>query len=184
MKLSFQRLFLLVYGFSIVAILATPAYTDQDVATRALPPTDTIESRDDLDAVELEPRFVQAVVQVAKLIFNVVGRIKAGIKEDKNKRSGFTQDLVGQLNAKDPKLNYVICHTKHTTAFDGVSGKDWGHSHQEFDVKIGGTVGYEIYWAKSGKFTRKGDGGFLNWAYIGNIKSKSSDGKVITFGPR
>lgn len=39
-------------------------------------------------------------------------------------------------------MNYVVCHTKHTKAFDGKEGTDWGHSHQEFDVKVGGTIGF------------------------------------------
>jgi hypothetical protein len=45
------------------------------------------------------------------------------------------------MKAKNPQFNYVACHTKHKTAFDGVRGKDWGHSHQEFDIKVGGTIG-------------------------------------------
>ncbi|RDB16398.1 hypothetical protein Hypma_002718 [Hypsizygus marmoreus] len=113
----------------------------------------------------------------------IIGNI-ATIAADKRRRSQYTQDVVSRLNAQDPKLNYVICHVKHSTAFDGEKGKDWGHSHQEFDIKLGGTIGYEIYWAKSGTFTILGDGGYINWAYFGNVKTKSADGKVIVFGPR
>lgn len=74
-----------------------------------------------------------------------------------------------------------MCHTKHTTKFDGQKGKDWGHRHEEFKVSFGKTIGYvrvscliripnlivppdsyEIYYFKSGTFTRQGDGGYLN----------------------
>jgi len=142
------------------------------------------------DTSELEARgggggagsIVEVVEDVVKMIINVVGTIKADIAADKAARSGFTQDAVGRMYKKNPKFTYFICCSKHTTAFTGKQGVDWGHSHEEFKVHFGKTVGYEIYWAKSGKFTRIGDGGYLNWAYIGNVKSRSSDGKVVTFG--
>jgi len=142
-----------------------------------------LETRDDFD---LDARgmggIVDAVEDVVKMVINIVGTIKGEIAADKAARSGFTQDLVGRMYKKNPKFTYFICHTEHTTAFTGKQGVDWGHSHQEFNVHFGKTVGYEIYWAKSGKFTRKGDGGYLNWAYIGNVKSTSDGGKVVTFG--
>ncbi|PFH46858.1 hypothetical protein AMATHDRAFT_68961 [Amanita thiersii Skay4041] len=133
---------------------------------------------------ELEERMnpIGAVVEIGKGIAKIVNLIKGGIAKDKAERGRFTIHVVDQLKAKNPHLNYVVCHTKHTYKWDGQRGKDWDHSHQEFDVKIGGTIGYEIYWAKSGSFTRIGDGGFLNWAYWGNVKSKSKDGKTIVFG--
>jgi hypothetical protein len=84
--------------------------------------------------------------------------------------------MVGSMYAKDPSLNYICCHTKHHTTF----GNSWGHKHVEFDVKIGGTIGYllnsnlvkmkyspllqrfECYYGKAGVFTIDGDAGFLN----------------------
>lgn len=63
------------------------------------------------------------------------------INEIMQDRSEFTQRVVGDLSAKDPSLNYVICHTKHEYNWDGVQGQDWSHSHQEFDIQIGGTIG-------------------------------------------
>ncbi|KAF9465411.1 hypothetical protein BDZ94DRAFT_1234573 [Collybia nuda] len=174
MQLSFARSILFALCSLMVVTRAMPSYynMDADVEVRALP----ISEADMLEARR------GGIGDVVEIIMNVVGSIKAGIAQDKKNRGNFTQKLVGDMRAKSPQFNWVICHTKHKTAFDGTRGKDWGHSHQEFDVKIGGTVGYEIYYFKSGKFTRQGDGGFLNWAYIGNVKSKSSDGKEITFG--
>ncbi len=63
---------------------------------------------------------------------------------------------------KYPDFNFVICHTKHSYTWDGNRGQDWDHWHEEFDIKIGGTIGYEVYWARSGTFKREGDGGYLN----------------------
>ena len=61
-----------------------------------------------------------------------------------------------------PQWNWVMCHTAHLYKFDGERGKDWFHKHEEFPVSFGKTIGYEIYWFKSGQFFRKGDGGYLN----------------------
>ncbi|KDQ28650.1 hypothetical protein PLEOSDRAFT_1015485, partial [Pleurotus ostreatus PC15] len=93
---------------------------------------------------------------------NIFTSIQDGIKQDKEDRSTFTQHLVQQLHSEHPDFNWIVCHTKHDYKWDGKQGVDWAHKHQEFDIKIGGTIGYEIYNAKSGKFFRKGDGGYLN----------------------
>ncbi|KAG9219668.1 hypothetical protein CCMSSC00406_0006010 [Pleurotus cornucopiae] len=119
---------------------------------------------------------------IGEAITGIITGIQDGINKDKAARSRFTQDLVGKLHAQHPNFNWIACHTKHDTKFDGKRGVDWDHRHQEFDVKIGGTVGYEIYNAKSGKFFRKGDGGYLNWAYIGKVLKTENKGKDITFG--
>ncbi|KAF9022760.1 hypothetical protein BDZ89DRAFT_1137158 [Hymenopellis radicata] len=72
---------------------------------------------------------------------------------------------------QEPSFNYVIVHTAHMVAFDGVEGVDWGHRHQELDIQIGGTIGFEIYTFRSGTFTLMGDGGFTNFAFIGIVTS-------------
>jgi len=134
----------------------------------------------------LQERQVQAVIKVAEKvaegIVKVVDLIKDKIQKDKNARSQWTQDFVNRLHTQNPHFNYVICHTDHTAKWDGVRGKDWSHMHQEFPVSFGKTVGYEIYWGRTGTFQRKGDGGYLNWAFYGNVKSRSSDGKTIVWG--
>jgi len=134
----------------------------------------------------LQERQVQAAVKIAEKvaegIVKIVDLIKDKIQKDKNARSQWTQDFVGRLHAQNPHFNYIICHTDHTAKWDGVRGKDWSHMHQEFPVSFGKTVGYEIYWGRTGTFIRKGDGGYLNWAFYGNVKSRSGDGKTIVWG--
>lgn len=64
-------------------------------------------------------------------------------------RGKFTTDLVSSMTSNDPKFNYVVCHTQHTTAFDGKENTDWFHTHQEVDVHIGGTIGsvpFDLWW--------------------------------------
>ncbi|KAJ8523242.1 hypothetical protein ONZ45_g330 [Pleurotus djamor] len=107
--------------------------------------------------------------------------IQDGLKQDKNLRSDYTYRLIQELRSKYPQFNYVVCHTKHSYQWDGVKGVDWDHRHEEVDVKIGGTIGYEIYNARSGTFTRQGDGGFLNWAWGGNAVKVEDGGKRLVF---
>ncbi|RXW19741.1 hypothetical protein EST38_g6103 [Candolleomyces aberdarensis] len=119
---------------------------------------------------------VQGIVH---LVEYVLGRIA----DDKGARSDYTRDFVVNAAKEYPGWNWVICHVEHTTQFDGVQGDDWGHDHVEFPVFLG-SIGYEIYWFKSGTFVRGGDGGWLNWAYIGNIISRvDADGSsTVVFG--
>lgn len=110
--------------------------------------------------------------------------ISSAIEADKYARSGFTQDTVSKLHAAHPQMNFVICHTAHHYKFPGVKGKDWYHDHRELNVKfpIGSTIGYEIYGFIQGEFFREGDGGYLNWAYIGKVLKTEDGGKHVTFG--
>ncbi|TEB12651.1 hypothetical protein FA13DRAFT_1652609, partial [Coprinellus micaceus] len=73
-----------------------------------------------------------------------------------------------------PEFNWVICHVAHRTEFDGNKDEHWGHRHQEFDVKIGGNIGYDIYWFMSGTFVRLGDPGYIN------VRLPSSDSVPLT----
>ncbi|KAF9494464.1 hypothetical protein BDN71DRAFT_1393079 [Pleurotus eryngii] len=114
----------------------------------------------------VKTRQAAEVIELATVVIegaiNIFTSIQDGIKKDKEDRSTFTQHLVKQLHDEHPDFNWIVCHTKHDYKWDGKRGVDWAHKHQEFDIKIGGTIGYEIYNARSGKFFRKGDGGYLN----------------------
>ncbi|KAF5359387.1 hypothetical protein D9756_003622 [Leucocoprinus leucothites] len=131
----------------------------------------------------LQPR--QGAARVARLvvkgIIKIVKGIIDGVKHDNEGRGQFTQDTVANGRSQYPDFNWVVVHTKHETDFDGVQDEDWGHQHQEFDIEIGGTIGYEIYWFRSGTFKRQGDGGFLNWAWGGAMTSTADDGATVTF---
>ncbi|KAF9473868.1 hypothetical protein BDN70DRAFT_867029 [Pholiota conissans] len=120
---------------------------------------------------------------LVKGIEAIVNAIKGAIQQDKDMRGRWTSALVQKLHNKNPHFNWVVCHTQHKYNFKGVKGKDWGHSHHEISVHFSKTVGFEIYWFKEGTFDRIGDGGYLNWAYYGNVKSQSSDKKHTVFGP-
>ncbi|KAF9445742.1 hypothetical protein P691DRAFT_675036 [Macrolepiota fuliginosa MF-IS2] len=122
-----------------------------------------------------------AIELIAESVVKIVDIIKQKVKEDKLKREQFTQETVANGRSQHPDFNWVICHVKHTTNFAGTQGKDWGHSHHEVDIQIGGTIGYEIYWFKSGTFSRQGDGGYMNWAWSGYSKEVTNNGANINF---
>ncbi|KAJ3511734.1 hypothetical protein NMY22_g15557 [Coprinellus aureogranulatus] len=119
---------------------------------------------------------------IVKAVLELVSTIVGQVNDDNEGRSEFTQKVVSEGHKKWPEYNWVICHTDHSTHFDGEQGKDWDHFHREYDIKIGGTIGYEVYWFRSGTFERHGDGGYLNWAYYGNVKSTSNGGATVVFG--
>ncbi|KAF4612172.1 hypothetical protein D9613_003997 [Agrocybe pediades] len=130
----------------------------------------------------VEPRqYAQAARLIVKGVIKIVELIKGRIQKDKDFRGQWTKHMVEDLHKKYPHFNFVVCHTAHNYNFKGQRGKDWGHSHQEIPVSFGKTVGYEIYWFKEGVFRRTGDGGYLNWAYYGNVKSATNSNSVITF---
>ncbi|KAF9481072.1 hypothetical protein BDN70DRAFT_876812 [Pholiota conissans] len=131
----------------------------------------------------VEKRWVHAAVEaVVEGVMAVVNLIKGKIERDKAMRSQWTGDMINAFRKKYPHYNFVLCHTSHKTDFKGVRGKDWGHTHQELPVSFHKTVGYEIYWFREGTFHRYGDGGWLNWAFAGNVRSRTNNGKDVVFG--
>lgn len=116
----------------------------------------------------VEKRQFQLAGELIELVFDLVGGIIDEINEDNTKRDHFTIDTVSQSSEKWPTYNWVICDDEHKTAFDAKENVDWGHSHHELDLNFG-SAGHELYWFKSGTFTRIGHGGYLNWAYDGIV---------------
>ncbi|KAG6920223.1 hypothetical protein DXG01_004992 [Tephrocybe rancida] len=131
---------------------------------------------------ELERRIVGAIVRVAaKIIETIVGKVKEAIERDKKARGEFTHFVVEEGRKSHPQFNWIAIHTKHRTNFKGVRGTDWDHSHKEFDVKVGGTIGYEVYYLREGEVWNNGDGGWLNWAFAGVFTREGKGGKHVIF---
>ncbi|RXW19742.1 hypothetical protein EST38_g6102 [Candolleomyces aberdarensis] len=134
----------------------------------------------DIDLVARQRLGPGLVVEgIVQLVQYVLGRIE----EDKGSREDYTRDFVENAMKEFPGYNWVICHVAHQIQFDGVEGQDWGRDHAEFPVLLG-TIGYDIYWLKSGTFVKTGDGGYINWAYGGNVLSRTdtSDSSTVVFG--
>ncbi|TEB28225.1 hypothetical protein FA13DRAFT_1794209 [Coprinellus micaceus] len=137
-----------------------------------------------IDLAERASLAPRSVAGVASAIEPIIGFVTKGIAEDKIARERFTERFIQLVRQDHPEFNWVICHVAHRTEFDGNKDEHWGHRHQEFDVKIGGNIGYDIYWFMSGTFVRLGDPGYINWAYDGKVLSQtdSDKGTTVVFG--
>ncbi|EDR16023.1 uncharacterized protein LACBIDRAFT_301642 [Laccaria bicolor S238N-H82] len=155
----------------------------ENLETRQLQTADEVVDAviEKLESETLGTRQLQAAVEIVEAVIDLVEGIIDMINADNTKRDHFTIDTVTQSGQQWPGFNWVICDSDHTTAFDGTEGVDWGHSHHELDISLGRTVGYELYWLRSGTFTRNGDGGYLNWAYEGVVTGTENGGSVVHF---
>jgi hypothetical protein len=123
----------------------------------------------------------------------VYGIIKQA-KKDPARRETFVNDTLNQASKTFPGYNVVVVHTAHTI-YPAFGQPPWGsndylHQHYEFDVCCG-TIGYEVYLVKQGKpfdFTLNGDGGYLNWGWIGDFSwdqnTKTLYSRVYAPGPQ
>lgn len=95
-------------------------------------------------------------------------------EEDDKRREEFTKQYVAEAVKKYPNQNFVISHNGGDVEGEHV------HDHVELSVN-NGTIGYEVFASPKGKpfkFVRKGDGGFINWAYAGDFTRE--DDSTIT----
>ncbi|KJA26499.1 hypothetical protein HYPSUDRAFT_36205 [Hypholoma sublateritium FD-334 SS-4] len=137
-------------------------------------------SEREVEEIEGRKFYDNVGARLADGLEKVIDAVQNRIAKDKEMRGRYTSGLVARLYNKYRKFNFVVCHTDHKTEFRGRNG----HIHHEVNVGFGKTVGFEIYWFKEGTFHRYGDGGYLNWAYYGNVLRTSNEGKDVVFGPR
>ncbi|WP_437672195.1 hypothetical protein [Sorangium sp. So ce131] len=91
-------------------------------------------------------------------------------KRNDQVRSDFVRKRLDDYAKQYPGYNVVMCHTKHKAY-----GK-YVHRHEECPIELAivgkGSIGFEIYLARKGdcfKLVRKGDGGWINWGYLGDF---------------
>ncbi|KAF5320155.1 hypothetical protein D9611_010358 [Ephemerocybe angulata] len=137
-----------------------------------------LSKRDFSDEIE-----ARGIVSVAKMVIEgvekIVKLIKGKIKEDKAHRKKFTIDIIDAAKKAFPKRNWVMCHTKHKTEFEGKENVDWTHTIKKFKDSFGKSLVYHVYSFKRGKFRNKGDGGWLNWAWKGNMKQYKQGKDIV-----
>jgi len=118
---------------------------------------------------------VGEIVQVAKMVEQVVelivGAIKAAVKADHEKEAKFTQDIVGQAFNKNNKWNYLAINEKihQKVNMVGQKDKDWGFTERVISIHFG-KMKYYFYHFGNGTVENDGDGGYINWAFIGNFQ--------------
>ncbi|KAF5378586.1 hypothetical protein D9615_007101 [Tricholomella constricta] len=96
-----------------------------------------------------------------------------GANQANGDRGAFTRDTVGYLWGKDSSHNYLIIHTSYRSSFQGKQGVDWDSAHCTF-----GGVGFNVFAIRNGDLWNDGDGGFINWSFIGRF---TRDGPHVHF---
>jgi len=125
---------------------------------------------------------VGEIVEVAQMVESVVelvvGAIKHALAEDRAKDEKFTNDIVSQAFAKNGKWNYLAINEKlkQSVKMQGTEGKDWGVTERKIKGHFA-TMKYYFYHFQEGTVENKGDGGYLNWAFIGTFQRFGKDGK-------
>ncbi|CAA7270495.1 unnamed protein product [Cyclocybe aegerita] len=130
--------------------------------------------RNGVDTKTPEPRI--NAVKICSIIDSILKKIEQDVDWD---RGGFTKNTVSTMRSRYQEFNWIICHSDHSHLWNGSRGVDWEHWHHKLDMYGAGTIGYEIYWARSRVFSLNGDSGFENWAYIGNIQ-KLDGGRILS----
>ncbi|KAM6503856.1 hypothetical protein JOM56_000799 [Amanita muscaria] len=94
------------------------------------------------------------------------------------KNAELTKNLVAGLWNNNKNYNYIMSSPKLVTTLDGVKGVDWA---QQWITGFDG-VDYHLFIIGSGTFTRKGKGGYENWAWKGSVKQgQDLHSNVVTF---
>jgi hypothetical protein len=126
------------------------------------------------------PVAVPVVIATASLMVGIASGIMnwiASIGRDGEKRETFTKSYVTELHKQFPDCNFVVIHTHHSIRGHFEKG------HSELPMTIG-TCGYEVYSSPKDRgfvLTNHGDGGFINWAFIGSFVRHGDGGKHVTF---
>jgi hypothetical protein len=84
-------------------------------------------------------------------------------KEHNDKKSAFVRYVIDDCKKNYPSYNVVVCRVRHSTQGKSI------HRHVELSAPVG-TVGFDIHYVHANdrfKFTRHGDGGWINWGFYG-----------------
>lgn len=119
----------------------------------------------------------KAAQELDSQLDNIIKNIEGIITGSDGNREEWVKKLVLGVHASHPGMGVMAIHPKHEIHGPNAS---WTHFHREFK-KVWGTAGFEIYLIRprSGTVvTNLGDGGFINWCFVGHSKR---DGAVVTF---
>ncbi|KIL63661.1 hypothetical protein M378DRAFT_11943 [Amanita muscaria Koide BX008] len=134
--------------------------------------------------------------QLSDTMFNIVNAITVFADEYNHyhgySRAEFTQNVVQAIYNYYPHFNYIICHdaVEHDSNFPGpvgVNAYDVQVTYDKAPTPFNNPPVFDIVIGTNGTFTRFGDGGYINWAYIGNVIDAQDvthpyDARVVTFG--
>ena len=112
-------------------------------------------------AVEVAIQFVDVAIQIGTVIAGIFN----GDKEDKDYRSGWTQQAVGELSADNPGKNIMVIYTDHDASkLTGCERKV-----AACQCPSGASLAYGCYIFDDGPFELKGDGFVFSSSFLHNI---------------
>ncbi|KAJ3517719.1 hypothetical protein NMY22_g13903 [Coprinellus aureogranulatus] len=129
-----------------------------------------------------ESRTISVASSAVDIRSQISGVLDGVARAVKFNRGNFTKSAVQTCRSNWDEFNWIMCHPAHSYIWMGERGTDWEHWHYELNTKGPGTIGYEVYWAREGVFSLNGDGGFINWAYIGHVQ-KLDGGSTLYVTP-
>jgi hypothetical protein len=124
------------------------------------------------------PEIIDIAVDVLTGITDIVEIITDIDEAEHEAESEFTQNMITQLGASYPTWNAIVVTSDEDYEFNF---NNYVYAHQECDIGLGFTKGYDIYVLDYGTFQLNGDGGFINWAFGGNYDFQDED--YVTFYP-
>ncbi|KAM6493504.1 hypothetical protein JOM56_011638 [Amanita muscaria] len=102
----------------------------------------------------------------------------AAIHASHGQNTDFAKNLVTGMWDNNQNYNYVASRPELVTTLDGNQGDGWA---QEF-IQGFNNVYYHLFITGAGTITRKGKGGYVNWAWKGSvIKGQDLHSNVVHF---
>ncbi|KAJ2924319.1 hypothetical protein H1R20_g12776, partial [Candolleomyces eurysporus] len=153
----------------------------REIVIRELLAQYSISDLEGRDLEDIHSRWVAELAGgVAELGMAAYKAIKGSIEKDKKLRGEYTQKVAQEARKQFGKgMNVIV------TKADKNGGKIKGdHKHKVVTYKpaLGAPVKYNVYACKNCQYTKKGDGGRLNWSYLGTGGQRK--GNTITFGKK
>ncbi|KAJ6201660.1 hypothetical protein J3E72DRAFT_370626 [Bipolaris maydis] len=132
----------------------------------------------ELHNVARSPAGGAAVAAIAPVIIDIATRVVEmidNIRDDVERRKQFTQRVVSDVHARYPGFNVVVCNVGYKLEGPGYQNV----VSTKYRAAVGADVTYDVVLFSSPKtFTRQGDGGFQNWAYLVGKQCRTNGGFI------
>ncbi|KZL82340.1 hypothetical protein CI238_12173, partial [Colletotrichum incanum] len=127
---------------------------------------------------ELAPRagnsgeLASAILTIVSQVNNLIPGL---IQGDLANRRVFTQRVAAAVSQQNPGLSVVVCNVGYSVTGNPAQSV----TSVSYNAKVGSNVSFDVVvFRKGSTFTRRGDGGFENWAYI--VPGCQANGAVLT----
>ncbi|XP_014558636.1 hypothetical protein COCVIDRAFT_24839 [Bipolaris victoriae FI3] len=145
------------------SVFATPMV---NIDTMSVEQGLALRATNDLPNVARSPAGGAAAAVIAPVVIDIATRVVKmidSIRDDIERRKQFTQRVVADVHARYPGFNVVVCNVGYKLEGSGYQNV----VSTKYHAAVGTDVTFDVVLFSSPKtFTRQGDGGFQNWAYL------------------